>query len=248
VSIHAVYEISPDSLAAKLIKTILSGADSVLTLSRAAYNELVSFGLDKGRLGIYRYWIDLNIFRPLDNKKELRRQLGLADIFTVLFIGRLTIIKGVKELVAVARSLSFINFIFIGNGPLEDYLRAAAKNSNIIFLGRIDNKELYKYYNTADIFCVPSQYEEGFGRVAMEAIACSVPVVASNKGGIPEALDNTVSILVEPTVNNLKRAIAELYQDKELYAKLQANCRNYAERNFSENNAQLIMKSYRIYN
>lgn len=244
VSIHAIYEIDPDSQSAKFIKKVLSYADSVLTLSRTSYNELVSLGLDKSRLNIYRYWIDLNIFKPLDTKKELREQLNFPDIFTVLFIGRLTIIKGIKELVAAAKSLNFINFIFIGNGPLEDYLKEASKNRNIIFLGRIDNKELYKYYNIADIFCAPSQYEEGFGRVVMEAVACGVPVVGSNKGGIPEALDNTVSVLVEPSIDNLRRAILELYQDKESYAKLQANCRNYAKRHFSENNALPIIKNY----
>ncbi len=248
VSIHAIYEIEPDSRTARFIKEVLSCADSVLTLSQASYNELVSFGLDKSRLNIYKYWIDLNIFRPLEAKKDLRKQLNLPDNFSVLFIGRLTLIKGIKELVAAAKSLNFINFIFIGNGPLEDYLKEASRDNNIIFLGRIDNKELYKYYNIADILCAPSQYEEGFGRVVMEAVACGVPVVGSNKGGVPEALDDSVSILVEPAVDNLKKAILELYKDKELYAKLKANCRNYAKRHFSEGNALPIINSYEMHN
>ncbi len=84
-------------------------------------------------------------------------------------------------------------------------------------MGKIANVDLPKYYNIADIFCIPSQYEEGYGRVVIEAVACGVPVIGSNKGGIPEALNETVSILVEPTKDNLKSAISGLYFDEHKY-------------------------------
>ena len=152
-------------------------------------------------------------------------------------------------MVAVATSLSDINFIFIGEGPLSNFLKEESKNKkNIIFLGKVGNKELPKYYNTADIFCIPSQYEEGFGRVVAEAVACGLPVIGSNKGGISEALDNSVSMLMEPSVKNLENQILELYNNKQLYNNLKGNCRVYAERNFSENNALVIINSYEVNN
>lgn len=246
VSIHAVYEIDPDSSTAKRISKILSYVDSVLTLSKASYNELISFGVDKKKMGFYRHWVNLKNFGPLNEKKELRERFNLSDKFTVLFVGRLTAIKGVRELVAVATSLSDINFIFIGEGPLSNFLKEESKKKiNIIFLGKVENKELCKYYNIADLFCIPSQYEEGFGRVVAEAVACGLPVVGSNRGGIAEALDNSVSILMEPSVKNLENAILRLYNDRQLYVRLKENCRVYAERNFSENNALSIINSYR---
>lgn len=249
VSIHAVYEIEANSLTAKRISKILSYVDSVLTLSQASYKELLSFGINKNKVSFYKHWVNLDNFKPLNEKKELREKFNLPDKFTVLFVGRLTDIKGIRELVAVANSLSDITFIFIGEGPLVNFLKEESKNKkNIIFLGKVDNKELCKYYNTADILCIPSQYEEGFGRVIAEAIACGLPVIGSNKGGISEALDNSVSILMEPSVKNLENAILQLYSDKQFYAKLRENCRVYAERNFSENNALTIINSYGMNN
>ncbi|MCX5704296.1 MAG: glycosyltransferase family 4 protein [Candidatus Omnitrophica bacterium] len=245
ISIHAVYEIDPGSSTAKRISKILSYADSVLTLSRASYNELISFGTDKKIMGFYRHWVNLNNFTPLNQKNELRESFNLKDKFTVLFVGRLTEIKGIRELVVVATRLSDINFVFIGEGPLSNFLKEESKKKiNVIFLGKVKNKELPKYYNMADIFCIPSQYEEGFGRVAAEAVACGLPVVGSNRGGIAEALDNSVSLLMEPTIENLENAILRLCNDRQLYVSFKENCRVYAERNFSENNALGIIRSY----
>ena len=244
VSTHAIYEIDKDSKTAKRIVGILNEADNVLCLSKGSLNELVSFGMGRNSLDIFKYWIDLDTFKPL-NKGELRKELGLDDSFSVLFVGRMIEKKGVRILCDVAKDLPALDFVFIGDGPEKDYLDGEFQvNRNIKYLGRIENRLLYKYYNCADIFCIPSQYEEGFGRVVMEAVACGLPVVGSNKGGIPEALDSTVSILVEPAKENLKNAIESLYKDSNRFNTLVSNCRAYAKKNFSEDNIDLIIRYY----
>lgn len=244
VSTHAIYEIDKKSCTAKRIVSILSKADEVLCLSQGSYNELASFGLAKEKMNLFKYWINLDSFRILD-KQEFRSELQIEDKFTVLFVGRLIEKKGMKVLAEVAKQVPEINFLFIGTGPEENYLKQQAiEHRNIKFIGMVKNTQLYRYYNVADIFCIPSQYEEGFGRVVMEAVACGLPVVGANKGGIPEALDNTVSVLVDPTVENLKNSIEELYKNKEKYLELRVNCRRYAEKNFSEENIDLITKYY----
>lgn len=245
VGVHSIYEVDPDSGTACRIRDILLAADRVATLSDASRKELVSFGITENKVTRYKYWIDIERFKPLDNKSDIRRQLDLPDNFTVLCVARLTVIKGIKEFIEVAKKLPKITFVLIGNGPLEGYAKEAAEAvSNFIFLGGVDNKKMHPYYNIGDVFCIPSQYEEGFGRVAMEAVACGSPVVGSNKGGIPEALDDTVSMLVEPTVDNLERAILRLFNDRDYYKQLKNNCREYAERNFGRENAGMIFKCY----
>ena len=112
------------------------------------------------------------------------------------------------------------------------------------FLGQIPNADLAAYYNSSDLFCIPSQYEEGLGRTAMESVACGVPVVGANRGGIPEALNDTVSLLVEPNHENLKQAITTLYEDSGKLQALQASCRNYALSHYSKRNVDLITKHY----
>ncbi|RKZ43077.1 MAG: hypothetical protein DRR00_30390 [Candidatus Parabeggiatoa sp. nov. 3] len=244
-STHAVYELDKASSTAKLIKTILDRVDKVLCLSNASANELVTFGVKPDRIENYKYWIDLESFKPLGHQKLLRQELSLSDSFSVLYVGRLIEKKGITILVEVAKQLPEIQFIFIGVGPLAAELNQAEQAiKNVRFLGKIANVDLPKYYNIADIFCIPSQYEEGYGRVVLEAVACGVPVIGSDKGGIPEALDQTVSILVEPTKGNLKSAISELHLDKPKYQELADNCRQYAEMNFSDKNVETIIESY----
>jgi glycosyltransferase involved in cell wall biosynthesis len=128
---------------------------------------------------------------------------------------------------------------------LESFLKNASKqNPNIQFLGNVQNYDLPAYYNSADIFCIPSQYEEGLGRVVMESVACGIPVVGSNRGGISEALNKTISILLEPTHDNLKNAIKMLHLDNKQLKALKMDCRNYATMNYSEKNLDLITKHY----
>lgn len=245
VSTHAIYEIDKNSATAKRIAAILNSADKILTLSKGSEDELISFGVDRGKIGFYDHWVNLESFRPLD-KMEFRNKLGLkVSDFVVLFVGRLIEKKGTRVLTEVAKKLPEVKFVFVGLGPDAGLLTIAAKeNKNILFLGKIVNDQLYKIYNAADLFCIPSQYEEGFGRVNMEAVACGLPVVGSNKGGIPKALDSSVSILVDPTVENLKNAIDKLHKDKKSFAKLQGHARSYAEEKFGEDNVLLISKYY----
>ncbi|MBU1118043.1 glycosyltransferase, partial [Patescibacteria group bacterium] len=109
----------------------------------------------------------------------------------------------------------------------------------------IPNKNMPEIYNQANIFCIASQYPEGFGRVSMEAVASGLPVLGSNMGAIPEALDNTVAILFKPSVKNFQKNIGALFKNQNKYLALQKKCRKYAQNNFSSKNFQTILSSYR---
>ena len=63
-----------------------------------------------------------------------------------------------------------------------------SKNNNVILTGNIDYKELYKYYKIADVQVIPSTCYEAFGLIALEGVACGVPIISSNRGGLPEVL------------------------------------------------------------
>lgn len=242
-SIHAIYETNIHSTTAKLIAKILNKSDHILTLSKASEKELLSFGVSRHKLHVYKYWIQTDKFYSL-NKNEIRKKLNFENKFTVIFVGRLIRKKGVRLLVKVAQNLPNINFIFIGTGPESEFLNEQNKFPNIKYLGKVPNCELINYYNLADIFCIPSLYEEGFGRVVMEAVACGLPVVGSNFGGIKEALDDSVSILTTPTYINIKKSIETLYRDNQLFKKLQVNTIPFSRKHFSDKNIQLITKYY----
>lgn len=244
-STHAIYEMDSKSLMAKMVKWTLKPANKVLTLSNASRRELIKIGLREDKIDTYTYWIDQEVFKPLD-KAEAKKKVGWEGRFVVLFVGRFIDIKGMDILLEAAVSIDKeIYFAFVGDGPLSASIKeVSGRLDNVMFLGRVDNHNLPLYYNAADVLCVPSKYEEGFGRVILEALSCGIPVVASDRGGIPEAIDETVGVLVDPTVDNLECEIESLYQTPERLHEMQRRCREYAISRFSNKNAELIVRHY----
>lgn len=242
-SIHAIYGIKFPPL---FLKLIFSKISKVLVLSQKAKEELANAGANVSKLEVFTYWIDQSVFRQMD-KNECKRILGISGKFTVLFVGRLFAIKGVRTLIKAASYCSSVTFVFVGSGPLDSEIRSASlRQKNIKFMGRLPNRKMALAYNATDVTIVPSLYEEGFGRVILEALACGTPVIASNRGGIPEALDSSVGVLLEPTVQNIIKAINHLEKNRKELFELASNCRKFAEKHFSEKNAKLIEEAYRI--
>ncbi|MFN4217525.1 MAG: glycosyltransferase family 4 protein, partial [Brevinematales bacterium] len=243
VATHAIYEMSTTSLTAQFTRWIMESADIILCLSEGSRKELHALGISENKLHRFHYWIQLENF-PLLEKKAIKKSFGLSlSQFIVLFVGRLISIKGFKLLWEVANDLQNqkdICFWFIGTGPEEDFLLNHPL-PNVTFWGKQNNMDLFKFYNAADVFCIPSLYEEGFGRVILEAMACGTPVIGSKKGGIPEVVTPDVGITIEPTKENFINAILTMKNDKNFYQRLQNNTRAYVEKYYSEKNFEEIL-------
>ena len=245
ISLHAIYrQLKNDKLATLLTTLILNNAEIVLGMSNAVINQFKKLEAKKIKVKRYYYWIDIDRFKPMD-KGEARKISGLENHFTILFVGRLISIKGVALLIDIAKELKYAQFVFIGTGPLDIFLKKSSETiPNVNFLGQVRNIDMPVYYNSADIFCFPSLYEEGLGRVSMEAVACGIPVVASNVGGISETVNENISLLVKPTHDSLKNALMNLHQDEGRLNKMGSFCREYALKNYSKNNVNYITKYY----
>jgi glycosyltransferase involved in cell wall biosynthesis len=247
MSLHHTY--IPKGRAHKTVaRMILSLPDKVLCLSNRSRLELLRIGLKDEKVRTFTYWIDQTIFRPLD-KDYCKKLLGFEDKFVILFVGRLIEEKGVRILLRVANELTKVFddlfFAFVGLGPLAQEVIDASKDLKTLrFQGAVNNEDLPVYYNATDVVVVPSISEEGFGRVILESLACGTPVIASNRGGISEALDSSVGVLAEPTAKSLANAITRLYSNRDELMKLASNCRTFAQKRFSENNAEVIVNAY----
>jgi glycosyltransferase involved in cell wall biosynthesis len=122
----------------------------------------------------------------------------------VLFAGKLAHFKGVDVLLDAARLYEGerpdeITTIIAGDGELVTQLKKQAESlglKDVHFLGHLDISQLRALYSMADISVVPSR-REPFGLVAVEALACGSPVIATNQGGLPDIINDDVGALVD---------------------------------------------------
>jgi len=141
----------------------------------------------------------------------------------VLYVGRLSEEKGVRDFLAASEGLPRV---VVGDGPLRAQVPDAA--------GFVAHERLGECYERAAIVCVPSR-REGYGAVAREAMAYGRPVVATSVGGLVDAVvDEETGLLVEPgNPVQLRGALERLLGDPVLAARLGANARAAAERDYS---------------
>lgn len=244
ISLHSIYSFPKDGIYKDFVTLTFKNADYVLGLSNQSTEEIKSLGIEEIKVKKFTYWIDLKKFKKVDNAKF---KLDWEEKFTCLFVGRLVNEKGIEELLRSIESWNQnINLKMIGSGPLEKKVADAASNLlNLDFIKEIDSDNLPIYYSRSDLLIVPSVSEEGFGRVILEALACGLPVIGSNRGAIGEAMDSTVGKLIDITPQNIKKTVEYFYRHRNELEKLAKNCRKFTERRYSEKNAEKIIEAYR---
>jgi len=244
-SIHAIYYLDKRNFMANLIRWTLITFNVIFCLAERSKKDLKAAGLPERKLRIYTQWVDQSKFRPL-NRKWCKRKLKLDNRFIVLFVGRLIQKKGIDALLKVASRVDpEMVFVFVGDGPLADKIKEESKiKDNVMFIGKVSEEDLVKYYNAADVLILPSRYEEGFARVVLEALSCGTPLIASKRGCLPEMVDSSVGALIVPTVENITKTLTHFCHSRERLDGLRKNCRRYAEQRFGESNAEHIVKNY----
>jgi glycosyltransferase involved in cell wall biosynthesis len=166
-------------------------ADEAVVLSRAFRRLLVErYRFSPWRVNVIPPGVDLERFSPGD-RSGARAQLGLPeDAWIALALRRLVPRMGVDVLVSAWDRLAPDDGLLLigGDGSAREVLERHASDT-VRFLGRVDDELLPTYYRAADVCVIPSRSLEGFGLVALEALACGTPVIATDVGGLPEALD-----------------------------------------------------------
>jgi glycosyltransferase involved in cell wall biosynthesis len=180
-----------------LARRLVARAQAVVCASRALAE-------DARRLGAREV-------RVIPSAVSIPQTLGEPDDPPhVLYVGRLSEEKGVRELVEAGRGLPLV---VVGDGPLRSLFPDA--------VGFVPPAELGPWYDRAAVVVVPSR-REGYGMVAREAMAHGRPVVASAVGGLVDAIDDGVTGMLVPAgdVEGLQQALQRLLGDAELRARL----------------------------
>lgn len=182
-------------------------AQRFIAVSNYARNAYLKWGVPPDLVSISYNPVDTAKFRPDPQlRAAVRQQLGIDNDAIVLgYVGRMHGGKGVTTLMRAANeamaSNEKLHVLWVGNGPEEQVLHEMAANSQTAerhhFTGWV--ADTARYCSAMSFLAFPSVEPETFGRVAIEAEACGVPVLGSRIGGIPETLlDQVTGCLIEP--------------------------------------------------
>jgi glycosyltransferase involved in cell wall biosynthesis len=166
--------------------------------------------------------VDIQTYRRLLPRAEAKRELDLPpDSILIGFVGRLSAQKGISNLLHAIAELPLtlrtaLHFVIAGDGEergaLNDEARMLGLSDRTHFLGtRNDTPTIY---SALDIFVLPSE-QEAFPMVVLEAMACGLPIIATDVGDTARIIENRVSGLVVPPrdVDSLRQALSELIQE-----------------------------------
>lgn len=133
---------------------------------------------------------------------EWKRELGIEGCFNIVFAGKLEPKKNPEYLLQLAAKLPDANlrFVYVGNGILEEKLKNSAKADNrILFVGFQNQQNMPLVYRLANVFVLPSKGPgETWGLAINEAMACGVPVIASEKAGGAVDLIKDNGLIINP--------------------------------------------------
>ncbi len=194
--------------------------------------------------------VDTSVYRPgLTPIRHLR-----DDMVNILFVGRLEKRKGLGDLLRAFRYMQprapKSRLIIVGDGPLrgrvESYI-SRHRLPNVVMAGFVPESVKPRYYNSADIFCAPATGAESFGIVLLEALACGLPVVATEVPGYMSVLEpGKDSLTVEPkSWRELAASLVILTRDAELRRRFGEYAVNKAGRYSWEAVAGEIVEVYR---
>jgi glycosyltransferase involved in cell wall biosynthesis len=189
-------------------KETLKQADKIITVSDATKEYVLSLGAKHNKIKVLHNGVDLNRFKPLPKvKEEIRKKIGISkNAFVILTVRRIVYKNGVDTLIDAAniaiKKKQNIVFIIAGKGPdmvnIQNQIEHLGLEKNIKLTGFVADNDLPLYYNAADMFVLPSKSGEGLPLVALEAMACGLPVIATNVGGINEIMVKNFGKLVPP--------------------------------------------------
>jgi glycosyltransferase involved in cell wall biosynthesis len=238
-----------ETLWGRLFLFMAKKASRIIAVSTTVEEELMAAAVNPAKLSRISNGVDLDQFRPGENKSRLREVLQLPEKKTIVYTGRLSIEKGVDFLV---RSFSQVDskgdyqLIIIGDGPEREHIVQLLDNTrrgeSVLLLDSID--DVAAYLHAADLFILPSRFE-GLSNSLLEAMACALPVISTRVGGSTDIIEHgSNGLLVDvDSVEQMLSAIAQVLNDSPLAARLGKDARKTIEEHHDLSN---ITETYRM--
>ena len=188
--------------------------EKIITVSENSKKNMVEFGIPKEKIVVVPNGIDFSKYQIPKILKEKN---------SIVIVGRLAKQKGhiylIKAMHKVIQQVPDAKLYIIGDGYLRNELESYVKNSelekNIIFMGKVSEEEKIERLHKSELFVLPSLHE-GFGIVLLEAMACGLPIIASDLPVFRELMDEQNGYFVEKANSKeFAKKIVELLRDVE---------------------------------
>ncbi len=231
----------------KALNTMVIRNSDVCTANSMATARIARKVCGNENINVLPMGVDTEYFSKTHDVASLKRKFKIEGPL-ILFVGRLIDWKGtaylIKAMPQTLQRFPTAKALMIGSGPQKDELVGLAETlalqEHVIFIDEVPQKELVAFYSMADIFVLPSIVNEngeteGLGVVLLEAMACGLPVIGCNVGGIPDIIRNDVTGLLarQKDPGDLAEKIIQMLSDKVLRNKVIQNGLDLIERKFS---------------
>lgn len=226
-------------------------ANRIITLSGSTRDDLIKWGIDAKKINIVYPYVS-KLFRPVTSSNDRRAKYHLPEKY-ILYVGTLERRKNLSNLVRAfseARKMARLEHALVLVGQrgwlyqdLFQTIEELELGKAIILLDYVPNEDLPGLYSGADLFTYLSIYE-GFGFPLIEAMACGIPVLASDVSTMPEIVGDA-GLLVPPNdVNRIASEMAHLLNNQELAAMLSKRGLERAKEFSEERFAKGILAAY----
>ena len=222
-----------------LVKFSIEESDGVTAVSRSLKEQtLTSYNIEKDIQVIHNF-IDSDIYKPAKDG-GLREHVAPHGEKVLVHTSNFRVVKRVPDTIRILeRVIKEIpsKLLLVGDGPdrseCERLCRQLGLCDDVKFLGKQDG--LVEILNAADIFLIPSQ-SESFGLAALEAMACGLPVISSNIGGLPELIrhNETGFIAGIGDVDRMAKYVVDLFTNQRKYELFSAKARDRAVNVFNK--------------
>jgi D-inositol-3-phosphate glycosyltransferase len=241
-------------------KELIDSCQGIITSTNRVKNELVRYyGATPDKVSVVPCGVNMALFQPVA-RTLARQRLGLNDERILLFVGRLDPLKGADRFLQAIPHLKNIDnlrlIVIGGDNSSRDEVEKLQMLSAVLgirdrvnFRGTIKQAELPYFYSAADVCVVPSYYES-FGLVALEALACGTPVVASDVGDLKNFIRQGKTGYVVATndpvrlADGISRVISWPPRDMESALMIRSSVNRYSWGNITRD---ITSELYRVY-